>query len=92
MLLTAQPSAAPRLAVTTPLPEMVAALNAFQPEALTAYPSVAAALAEEQLQGRLRIAPALVGTTSEVQRPTCADAWARPGAWRPSTSTGPPRR
>jgi len=79
MLLAGQPSAAPRLAVTTPLPEMVAALNAFQPEALTAYPSVAAALAEEQLQGRLRIAPTVVGTSSEVQtadmRQRMADAW-----------------
>jgi len=67
VLLAGQPSAAPRLAVTTPLPEMVAALNAFPPQALTAYPTVAAALAEEQLQGRLRIAPTLVATTSEVQ-------------------------
>jgi phenylacetate-coenzyme A ligase PaaK-like adenylate-forming protein len=57
MLLAGQPSNAPRLTVTTPVSQMVAALNAFQPEALTAYPSVAAALAEEQLQGRLRIAP-----------------------------------
>jgi phenylacetate-coenzyme A ligase PaaK-like adenylate-forming protein len=58
---------------------MVKALNSFQPEALTAYPSVAAALAEEQLQGRLRIAPALVATTSEVQAADMcrrmADAW-----------------
>jgi hypothetical protein len=46
---------------------MVAALNAFRPQALTAYATVAAALAEEQLQGRLRIAPTLVATTSEVQ-------------------------
>ena len=57
VLLAGQPSAAPRLAVTTPMPEMVDALNAFRPQALTAYPTVAAALAEEQLQGRLRIAP-----------------------------------
>jgi hypothetical protein len=34
--------AAPRLAVTTPLPETVAALNEFRPEAPTAHPSVAA--------------------------------------------------
>ena len=65
--------------MTTPLPEMVAALNAFQPDALTAYPSVAAMLAEEQLQGRLRIAPTVVGTSSEVQtadmRQRMADAW-----------------
>jgi phenylacetate-CoA ligase len=80
VLLAGQPSAAPRLAVTTPLPEMVAALNAFRPQALTAYPTVAAALAEEQLQGRLRIAPTLVATTSEVQtadmRRRIAHAWA----------------
>jgi phenylacetate-CoA ligase len=78
-LLGGQASPAPRLAVTTALPEMVKALNGFQPEALTAYPSVAAALAEEQLQGRLRIAPALVATTSEVQaadmRRRMVDAW-----------------
>ena len=79
-LLAGQAGAAPRLAVTTPVPEMVAALNAFQPEALTAYPSVAAALAEEQLQGRLRIAPTLVATSSEVQT---ADMRRRIGeAWR----------
>jgi phenylacetate-CoA ligase len=80
VLLAGQNSAAPRLAVTTPLAEMVAALNAFQPEALIAYPSVAAALAEEQLQGRLRIAPTVVATSSEVQtadmRRRIGDAWA----------------
>ena len=79
VLLAGQASAAPRLAVTTPLPEMVAALNAFQPEALTAYPSVAAALAEEQLHGRLQIAPTLVATSSEVQtadmRRRIGEAW-----------------
>jgi phenylacetate-coenzyme A ligase PaaK-like adenylate-forming protein len=79
VLLAGQPSTTPRLTVTTPLPEMVSALNAFQPEALTAYPSVAAALAEEQLQGRLRIAPGLVATTSEVQtadmRRRMTEAW-----------------
>jgi phenylacetate-CoA ligase len=80
VLLAGQSRPAPALTVTTPLPELVAALNAFQPEALTAYPSVAAALAEEQLQGRLRIAPGLVATTSEVQtadmrRRCMAEAW-----------------
>jgi phenylacetate-CoA ligase len=79
VLLADQPGAAPRLAVTTPLPEMVAALNAFRPQALTAYATVAAALAEEQLQGRLRVAPTLVATTSEVQtadiRRRIAQAW-----------------
>jgi phenylacetate-CoA ligase len=66
VLLAGRPSSAPRLAVTTPLPEMVAALDAYRPQALTAYPSVAAQLADEQLEGRLRIAPTVVGTSSEV--------------------------
>jgi phenylacetate-CoA ligase len=66
VLLAGRPSGMPRLTVTTPLPDLVAALNAYQPEALTAYPSVAAQLAEEQLHGQLRIAPSLVATTSEV--------------------------
>jgi hypothetical protein len=33
-------------AATTPLPEMVDALNAYQPQAMTAYPSIAAACVE----------------------------------------------
>ena len=33
--------------MTTPVAEMVAALNAFRPQALTAYATVAAALAGE---------------------------------------------
>jgi phenylacetate-CoA ligase len=48
---------APRLAVTTPLSEMVEALNAYQPDALITYPSFIRRLAEEQRAGRLRIAP-----------------------------------
>ena len=42
MLLAGTADAAPQLAVTTPLPETVAALNEFRPEAPTAHPSVAA--------------------------------------------------
>ena len=47
---------APRLAVTTPLPELVEPLNAYQPEAVITYPSLIRRLAEEQQAGRLRIA------------------------------------
>jgi phenylacetate-CoA ligase len=79
VLLAGRPGGMPRLTVTTPLPEMVAALNAHQPEALTTYPSIAAQLAEEQLHGRLRIAPTVVGTSSEVltvdMRHRIGDAW-----------------
>lgn len=49
--------APPDLSTATPLPELVAALNAYQPEALVGYPSIAGLLADEQLAGRLRIAP-----------------------------------
>jgi phenylacetate-CoA ligase len=58
-----------RLDARTPLPGLVAALNAFRPEALVAYASVAALLAEEQIAGRLSIAPDMVATTSEVRTP-----------------------
>jgi phenylacetate-coenzyme A ligase PaaK-like adenylate-forming protein len=56
-----------RLSVTDPIPRLVEALNAFRPQALNAYPSVAAPLADEQLAGRLRIAPRVVSTSSELR-------------------------
>ena len=55
--LRARRADAPRLAVTTPLPEVVDALNAYQPEVVITYPSFIRRLAEEQAAGRLRIAP-----------------------------------
>jgi phenylacetate-CoA ligase len=55
----------PRLAVTTPLREVVEALNAYQPEALITYPSFVRRLAEEQRAGRLRIAPRQFCTAAE---------------------------
>jgi phenylacetate-coenzyme A ligase PaaK-like adenylate-forming protein len=55
----------PRLSALTPLPEMVAALNDFQPAILFGYPSVVALLAAEQLAGRLRIAPRVMALGSE---------------------------
>jgi phenylacetate-CoA ligase len=48
---------APRLSVVTPLPELVEALNAHQPQGLVGYPTLAGILAGEQLAGRLRIRP-----------------------------------
>jgi phenylacetate-coenzyme A ligase PaaK-like adenylate-forming protein len=56
----------PRLSVVSPLEEIVSELDRFRPEALLSYASVVAALAEEQLQGRLEIAPRIVICTSEV--------------------------
>jgi phenylacetate-coenzyme A ligase PaaK-like adenylate-forming protein len=57
---------APSVSVTTPLDELVAALNAYRPEVIGGYASVMGALAEEQRQGRLAISPRVVLTTSEV--------------------------
>ena len=61
----AGPDAAPYLSVTTPIEEIVDALNEYQPDALIGYPSLHGILAEEQLQGRLRIAPTVVGCGAE---------------------------
>jgi phenylacetate-coenzyme A ligase PaaK-like adenylate-forming protein len=54
------------LAATDPLPRLVDALNRFRPTNLATFPSVAALLADEQLEGRLRIAPSIVATSSEL--------------------------
>jgi putative adenylate-forming enzyme len=56
----------PEVSVLTPLEEIVDALNAYEPEAFIGYASVAALLAQEQLEGRLRIAPLIVGVGAEV--------------------------
>ena len=56
----------PAVSVLTPLDEIVEALNTYQPEAILAYTSIAALLAREQLEGRLRIAPHVVCVSSEV--------------------------
>jgi phenylacetate-CoA ligase len=56
-----------RLSVAEPLPRLVEALNAFRPDVLNAYPSIAALLADEQLAGRLRIAPKVLSTSSELR-------------------------
>ena len=56
----------PELTVLTSLPEMVDALNAYQPDAILGYASIAGLLAGEQLAGRLEIRPRIVGVSSEV--------------------------
>ncbi len=72
-------SGAPRISVMTPLHEMIPALEAYQPEVIGGYPSVISLLAEEQLRGRLAIAPRVVLTTSEVL--TDDAAWRIEAAW-----------
>jgi phenylacetate-coenzyme A ligase PaaK-like adenylate-forming protein len=80
----------PPLSALTPLGEMVAALNAFQPEILLGYPTVAVLLAAEQLAGRLRIAPRLMAFGSEPLTPEMRErihaAWAvEPGEYYSTT-------
>jgi putative adenylate-forming enzyme len=55
-----------RFDATQPLAEIVAGLNAWQPENLIVYASMSRVLAEEQLAGRLKIQPKAVMCSSEV--------------------------
>ncbi len=54
-----------RLDATTPVEGLVDPLNRHQPEFLYSYPSVLSLLAVEQLEGRLRIAPATLVSSGE---------------------------
>jgi putative adenylate-forming enzyme len=68
-----------RLDASQPLTDIVRALDAFQPQVLVAYASMITILAEEQLAGRLHIAPAGVSSSSEVLTPEgrarAVEAW-----------------
>jgi phenylacetate-coenzyme A ligase PaaK-like adenylate-forming protein len=88
------------LPVTLPLPQLVQALNQFQPTYLHVYPSVAMWLAEEQQAGRLRLAPQMLVTIAELRTPEMTrrlqeafgvhpfDAYGcTEGLWAPSAST-----
>ena len=70
---------APRISAATPISELVAALNAQQPEVLVGAAGIWRALAEEQLAGRLRIAPRAAFFSSEPLtadvRRRVRDAW-----------------
>jgi len=64
---------APTLFVTSPIEEIVAALNAYQPHYLNAYPSLIRRLAEEQQAGRMKIAPKLFRSAAEALAPDVKD-------------------
>ncbi len=51
--------------VLTPVPQLVAELNAYRPAFLASYPTVLCLLAEEQRQGRLHIAPSSLWSGGE---------------------------
>ena len=55
-----------RLEATTPVEDLVTALNAFQPECLCGYPSVMALLALDQWEGRMHIHPRVISTNGEL--------------------------
>lgn len=57
------------LSVLTPLPDLVAELNEFQPAIVGGYPSVFALLAQEQQAGRLHIQPVLLTAGGETLTP-----------------------
>ena len=61
-----------RVEANQPIATEVAALNAFQPNVLLPYPSIAALLAREQIEGRLKIHPRVVATHSELLTPRMA--------------------
>jgi len=56
-----------RLEATAGRDELVHSLNRFQPEVISAYPSIAALLAQEQQEGRLKIHPRIVATVAELR-------------------------
>jgi phenylacetate-CoA ligase len=70
---------APTVSAATPISELVAALNAQQPEVLVGAVGIWRALAEEQLAGRLRITPRAAFFSSEALtadvRRRVRDAW-----------------
>jgi phenylacetate-CoA ligase len=62
-------SDAPCLSVTTPIEEVVEALNRFRPDVIATYPSFIRRLADEQIAGRLKIAPMLMRSVAEALAP-----------------------
>jgi putative adenylate-forming enzyme len=70
-----------RFDAADPLETLTKGLNDLQPQSVLTYPSVGRALAKEQLEGRLAIAPRVVFTGSEVLTPAVRSllerAWGR---------------
>ena len=60
--------------VIDPLPDIVTALNEYQPAFLASYPTTLAMLASEQREQRLRIAPACIWSGGECLAPSVAAA------------------
>jgi phenylacetate-coenzyme A ligase PaaK-like adenylate-forming protein len=80
-----------RLDAASPLPDIVARLNRLRPDVLVAYASIVRILADEQLAGRLQIAPRAVNSSSEVLTSEARAMATARGILTRSTSTPPPR-
>ncbi len=65
------------LSVTSPVSRLVEDLNAFGPDFLNAYPSMAVLLANEQLAGRLRLRLRGMSTSSEPLTPEARERLGR---------------
>lgn len=63
-----------RLDSVMPMPDLVAALNEFKPDALVGYASIVRELAQEQSAGRLSVRPRAVFSASEVLTEDARDA------------------
>lgn len=63
-----------RLDSVTPMPDIVASLNEFKPDALVGYASILRELSQEQAEGRLRVRPRAVFSASEVMTDDARDA------------------
>lgn len=67
------------LPVTSPIEQLVADINNFQPQYMHAYPLMATLLAEEQLEGKLKISPEYLLTggelVTEAMRQVIRRAW-----------------
>jgi phenylacetate-coenzyme A ligase PaaK-like adenylate-forming protein len=61
-------------AVTLPLPDIVAGLDAYRPAFIASYPTVLALLADEQNAGRLRLRPAALWAGGEALSRATHDA------------------
>lgn len=82
-----------RIDTTEPMDHIVDKLNTFQPEVLSAYPSMARLLARQQIEGKLKISPRTVITYSEAQtedvRAAISKAWGvHAFNWYVATETG----
>lgn len=77
-----------QISADEPLETVTSRLNEFQPQFLAGYPSVMKVLAEEQINGSLRISPVAVLTGAEVLTPETAQRIQRAWGKKPFNQYG----